>query len=255
MNNKPTEPNQLQRAPLLWCRALAIVFRDPRLPTIVRILVWFAVLYVICPFDFKSDFLPGGFIDDEIITPILLLMAFFSIPKGVLKDAKHLASKATCSFVCVALSSAPIAASEQGLPGPLEMGAPAQAAPFSATAVLAKVISAGNDSDSSNAAVSNDDDGDSAEGLIGRSSSSFQLKHDLPLVSTPFARKNGDLKEPLDSTVPRVVSRASYGFRQRICQTGDDPESSSRDFAIASPFGPSSTEGGFFFAYFFNSKG
>lgn len=118
--------NKFRKALFIWCRVLFITLRDRRLPSTVRILIWFATIYLICPFDFKPDFLPGGFIDDEIITPILLLLAFFSIPKGVLTDAKLLANQAKYSFVCMAISSTG-GSSELSILMPAAMGVSAQA--------------------------------------------------------------------------------------------------------------------------------
>lgn len=90
-------------------KTLLIALRDPRLPLIVRLLLWIAIAYLICPMDMKADFLPGGFSDDSIITPVLILFGFLSIPTGIWKEARRIANGATFSLVCVVLSSTVVA--------------------------------------------------------------------------------------------------------------------------------------------------
>lgn len=66
-----------------------IVLKDPRTPPKARWLLGIAVGYMVLPFDFIPDFIPGlGQLDDALIVPTLIKMALRSIPKEVVDEAR-----------------------------------------------------------------------------------------------------------------------------------------------------------------------
>lgn len=68
-------------------RALA---RDPRTPGISKALPWIALLYVLSPIDFIPDFLPIiGLLDDLTIAPLLILLAFWLIPRMIKQEHRR----------------------------------------------------------------------------------------------------------------------------------------------------------------------
>jgi len=94
-------------------RAYVFALRDPRLPIAVRFCFLIALAYFICPYDFRTDFAAGGYIDDSIIVPILIAGAIFLIPATIVSDSRKLASSATAlgftwMFITVAQNSAPL---------------------------------------------------------------------------------------------------------------------------------------------------
>ncbi len=84
----------MQRSPfgklqayLAFYRALA---RDPRTPGISKTLPWLALLYFVMPLDFIPDFLPLlGQLDDFTLVPVLLILAFWLIPKTVKQENRR----------------------------------------------------------------------------------------------------------------------------------------------------------------------
>lgn len=65
------------------------LFRDQRTPSISKILIIIAVIYLILPIDIVPDFVPfAGQIDDLIIVPIIFMIATFFIPKPVIEEHK-----------------------------------------------------------------------------------------------------------------------------------------------------------------------
>ena len=66
-----------------------LVLKDPRTPTLPKVLLWVAVGYTLLPFDLIPDFLPViGHIDDVIIVPLLIVLALRLIPKEIIEDCK-----------------------------------------------------------------------------------------------------------------------------------------------------------------------
>lgn len=83
--------------------------KDPRLPDLVKRLLWLAFVYLICPFDLKSDFLPGGFWDDSLIVPLIIITAILLIPKPLLQDAKLGMTRVRLGLILLSISSIPLA--------------------------------------------------------------------------------------------------------------------------------------------------
>ena len=66
-----------------------IVLRDSRTPSIAKVLLGAAVFYLMLPFDFIPDFIPFlGQLDDAVILPILIGLAFVIVPQEVWRDAR-----------------------------------------------------------------------------------------------------------------------------------------------------------------------
>lgn len=66
------------------------VMGDPRTPGIAKILLGVAVFYMMLPFDFIPDFVPFvGLLDDALVLPVLIGIAFFLVPQQVWRDARR----------------------------------------------------------------------------------------------------------------------------------------------------------------------
>lgn len=64
------------------------VLRDPQTPALGKFFLWFAVGYFFLPFDLIPDFIPViGHLDDALIIPLCLFIAFKLIPKELIE--KH----------------------------------------------------------------------------------------------------------------------------------------------------------------------
>ena len=88
-------------------KLLSIMWLDCRVPLIARLLIFFAPLYWICPFDLNPDFLPGGYADDLWIVPIAIVIAAKLIPLAVFYDARKAAAQAVCGIMCLGLTIMP----------------------------------------------------------------------------------------------------------------------------------------------------
>jgi uncharacterized membrane protein YkvA (DUF1232 family) len=65
------------------------VLRHPQTPWLAKALLWLAVAYVMLPFDLIPDFLPViGHLDDLIIVPGLIFLAFKLIPAQVVSECR-----------------------------------------------------------------------------------------------------------------------------------------------------------------------
>lgn len=64
-----------------------LVIKDKRTPMPAKILLGIAVGYILMPFDLIPDFIPViGHIDDAVIVPLLVFIAFKMIPKEVIEE-------------------------------------------------------------------------------------------------------------------------------------------------------------------------
>src|ERR1700733_1056174 len=67
--------------------ALYFAVRDKRTPLRVKILAFFALLYLIDPIDLIPDVIPVfGYLDDIVIVPLLLHLAFRWLPVQIRED-------------------------------------------------------------------------------------------------------------------------------------------------------------------------
>jgi uncharacterized membrane protein YkvA (DUF1232 family) len=63
--------------------------KHPRTPAFSKALLWFALGYLLMPFDLIPDFLPViGQLDDIIIVPMLIYFALKLIPLDVITECK-----------------------------------------------------------------------------------------------------------------------------------------------------------------------
>jgi uncharacterized membrane protein YkvA (DUF1232 family) len=76
--------------------ALYYAYRDPRTPWYAKGLTIFVVAHTLSPIDLIPDFIPVlGYLDDLLITPLGLALAFKLIPEQVLVDARQKAEAET----------------------------------------------------------------------------------------------------------------------------------------------------------------
>ena len=76
--------------------ALYFAYRDPRTPWYAKTLAIFVVAHTLSPIDLIPDFIPVlGYLDDLLITPLGLALAFKLIPEQVLVDARQKAEAET----------------------------------------------------------------------------------------------------------------------------------------------------------------
>ena len=76
--------------------ALIYAYRDPRLPWYARAFAFFVVARTLSPIDLIPDFIPVlGQLDDVILTPLYLVLAFKLIPDEILADARRSAASPT----------------------------------------------------------------------------------------------------------------------------------------------------------------
>jgi uncharacterized membrane protein YkvA (DUF1232 family) len=63
------------------------VYKDRRTPGLPKAILWFAIAYALSPIDLIPDFIPVlGQLDDALILPLLLFLAFRLIPKRVYEE-------------------------------------------------------------------------------------------------------------------------------------------------------------------------
>lgn len=71
--------------------------RDPRTPTIVRLLALLVAAYALSPIDLIPDFIPVlGYLDDLLIVPLGLALVVRLTPREVIESSQQKAAQATC---------------------------------------------------------------------------------------------------------------------------------------------------------------
>lgn len=77
-------------AHILWIAA-----RDPRTPLAPKLIAGFVAAYALSPIDLIPDFVPVlGLLDELIIVPIGLIVAFWLVPRPLLDEFKDAADAA-----------------------------------------------------------------------------------------------------------------------------------------------------------------
>lgn len=72
------------------------LLRDPRTPSVAKLLTALALLYVLSPIDLVTDFAPVlGWVDDGVVAFLLLHLARRFVPPGVLTALRAKASART----------------------------------------------------------------------------------------------------------------------------------------------------------------
>jgi uncharacterized membrane protein YkvA (DUF1232 family) len=85
-----------ERAARFDFRMLLAAIRDRRTPWRAKLLVVFVIAYALWPFDLIPDLVPVvGWIDDLIIVPAGLWLAWRMIPDAVIADARPRAANGT----------------------------------------------------------------------------------------------------------------------------------------------------------------
>jgi uncharacterized membrane protein YkvA (DUF1232 family) len=71
-------------------RTCQFVLQHPRTPKLSKWLLGFAVGYALLPFDLIPDFIPViGYLDDAIILPGLIFIAWKITPKEILEECRQ----------------------------------------------------------------------------------------------------------------------------------------------------------------------
>jgi uncharacterized membrane protein YkvA (DUF1232 family) len=67
-----------------------LVITDPRTPWLPKVILGFAVAYLLSPIDLIPDFIPVlGHLDDLILIPALVWLALKTVPKEVITDCRE----------------------------------------------------------------------------------------------------------------------------------------------------------------------
>lgn len=75
--------------------ALYLAYRDPRTPWYARLFVAAVVAYALSPIDLIPDFVPiFGYVDDLILVPLGIALAFRMIPGPIMVDCRARAQAA-----------------------------------------------------------------------------------------------------------------------------------------------------------------
>ncbi|MBO8170300.1 MAG: DUF1232 domain-containing protein [Bacillaceae bacterium] len=83
LKNWKTRVNQLKSK----IHILYLAYRDPRTPVYAKLFAFLVVAYALSPVDLIPDFIPVlGILDDLILLPIGILLAFRMIPLDILQD-------------------------------------------------------------------------------------------------------------------------------------------------------------------------
>lgn len=73
---------------------LYFAYRDPRVPWYAKFLMVIAVGYALSPIDLIPDFISLlGYLDDLVLVPLDIAMVIKMIPRQVMEEARHKATK------------------------------------------------------------------------------------------------------------------------------------------------------------------
>jgi len=76
--------------------ALYLASKDPRVPTLAKIIVGLVVAYALSPIDLIPDFIPViGYLDDLLLLPLGIWLAIRLIPGSVWEECQLLAAERT----------------------------------------------------------------------------------------------------------------------------------------------------------------
>lgn len=76
--------------------ALYFAVKDPKTPTLAKIIGACVVVYAFSPIDLIPDFIPVlGLLDDLILLPIGIILTVKLIPSGIMADARYRALQVT----------------------------------------------------------------------------------------------------------------------------------------------------------------
>jgi len=85
--------------------SLAHGWQDHRVPLLARIFLLIAPIYLFCPYDLITDFLPRGYLDDLIIVPLLIFLGLYLVPRVVFIDARKVGARAACGLIFLSLTA------------------------------------------------------------------------------------------------------------------------------------------------------
>ncbi len=84
-----SNPSLLSQFKAMW-RLYRNVSRDPRTPSIAKVLPWLSLIYILMPFDVIPDIFPlVGWVDDLGMIPLLIWIALQFVPPHIKADAQR----------------------------------------------------------------------------------------------------------------------------------------------------------------------
>ncbi|MEO6907807.1 MAG: DUF1232 domain-containing protein [Abditibacteriaceae bacterium] len=90
VNQVLTKLQSISRTFKTELKVYRLVLKDSRTPRVSRILLGFAIGYLLLPFDIIPDFIPVlGQLDDVIIVPSLVAFALNFIPQDVIDSCRQ----------------------------------------------------------------------------------------------------------------------------------------------------------------------
>lgn len=73
---------------------LYLAVKHPQTPSVVKLLVGLVLIYTLSPIDLLPDYIPGfGYIDEIILVPVFLSIAYRLVPQPILAECRLLAQK------------------------------------------------------------------------------------------------------------------------------------------------------------------
>lgn len=94
---KDLRPRMIKKRGIAFKQEIFVLYfgiRDSRTPLYAKLIAFLALAYLISPIDLIPDFIPvAGYLDDLIIVPLLLHIAFLLLPSKVKESAFEKARK------------------------------------------------------------------------------------------------------------------------------------------------------------------